>query len=199
MQPTDFDPTTESKTERNNNKCAQARHFILEVLQTVVLSLLIYLGINAVTSRILVQSISMQPTLFESDMVLVNKLAYRLGEPGRKDIIVFNPPMDQQSEPFIKRLIGLPGDTVRIEAGQVMVNDIPLQENYIAEQPGYTGVWIVPQDQIFVLGDNRNLSSDSHHWGMVPLQNVIGKAEFVYWPPAHLKILNPASALAAGR
>lgn len=174
------------------------RRFVFEVLQTVLLAFMIFAGINYATARILVQSVSMQPTLFESDFVLVNKLAYRIGDLERKDVIVFRPPLDAEAEPYIKRVIGLPGDTVRIAAGQVFVNSVPLQENYLAAPPSYHGTWIVPDDSVFVLGDNRNNSSDSHHWGVVPVENIIGKAEFIYWPIAHWKVLNPTTAIAAG-
>lgn len=174
------------------------RRFVIEVFQTVVLALVIFAGINYATARILVQSVSMQPTLFESDFVLVNKLAYRFGDLGRKDVIVFQPPLSAEEEPYIKRVIGLPGDTVRIASGQVFVNNLPLQENYLSAPPAYNGTWIVPQNNVFVLGDNRNNSSDSHHWGVVPVDNIIGKAEFIYWPMAHWKVLNPNRAIAAG-
>lgn len=177
---------------------AQLRRFFVEALQTVLLALIIFMAINYATARILVQSVSMQPTLYERDFVLVNKLAYRFGEPERKDVIVFKPPLSPEEEPYIKRIIGLPGDTVRIANQQVYVNDVLLQETYLAAAPLYNGIWPVPDGMLFVLGDNRNNSSDSHHWGMVPIENIIGKAEFIYWPATHWKVLNPTTAVAAG-
>jgi len=176
----------------------QLKLFLLDLIQTLVLAGILYLGINAITARIRVQSISMQPTLYEKDFVIVNKLAYRLGSPTRGDIIVFQPPMDPNGEPYIKRVIGLPGDTIKIQDGKVYVNDVLLQESYLKSPPGYQGTWIVPADSLFVLGDNRNNSADSHQWGMLPLKNVIGKALVVYYPIDHWKILNPATAVAAG-
>jgi signal peptidase I len=174
------------------------KHTLLEIIQTVLLSAVLFLAINLATTRILVQSVSMQPTLYESDRVLVNKLAYIIGSPDRKDVIVFNPPVSNVDEPYIKRIIGLPGDVVRIENGQVFVNDLPLQETYIAAPPDYDGSWSVPVGCVFVLGDNRNNSYDSHYWGVVALESVMGKAEFVFWPFDHLKMLNPRNAFAAG-
>jgi len=162
-----------------------------------MLSAILFLGINAVSARIRVESISMQPTLYEQDFVLVNRLAYRLGELHRKDVIVFNPPIDAAEEPYIKRVIGLPGDTIRIAGGQVFVNDQLLQETYLKAPPGYNGVWVVPEDSVFVLGDNRNNSSDSRIWGMVPVSNIIGKALVIYWPVNHWKLLDQATAAAA--
>jgi signal peptidase I len=174
------------------------RAFFKDVWQTVVLSLLIFAAINIATVRIRVQSISMQPTLYEQDFVLVNKLAYTLGELQRRDVVVFLPPIEAEKEPYIKRVIGLPGDTVQVTNGVVYINDIPQQEAYKAAPPSYQGVWTVPQGMVFVLGDNRNNSSDSHLWGMVPVDNIIGKAVVVYWPFTHWKMLDPATAAAAG-
>ncbi len=173
------------------------RRFVLDVLETLVLSLILFLAINAVSARIRVESISMQPTLYAGDFIIVNKLAYKLGEPGRGDVIIFHFPPDPNREPYIKRVIGLPGETVRIEGGKVYVNNVPLNEPYISAAPSYEGSWVVPEDSLFVLGDNRNSSSDSHSWGMVPLKNVIGKAEVVYWPPTEWQILNQSTATAA--
>jgi signal peptidase I len=171
--------------------------FILDILQTLVLSAMLFLLINAVSARIRVESISMQPTLYEGDFVFVNRLAYRLGTPGRGDIIIFRYPPDPERTPYIKRVIGLPGDTVRIENSQVLVNEVALREPYIKANPTYTGLWQVPVGALFVLGDNRNSSSDSHDWGMVPLENVIGKAELVYLPFSHWQVLDPNNAAAA--
>jgi len=92
-------------------------------------------------------------------------------------------------EDYIKRVIGLPGDEVRIEGGMVYVNGSLLDEPYIAAPPSYPGVWAVPEDSFFVLGDNRNQSSDSHSWGFVPLENIVGKALVVYWPLDQIKTL----------
>jgi signal peptidase I len=191
-------PINEILSPPQPNRAEQLRWFLLETIKTILLAVFIFTAVNFSTARILVQSVSMQPTLYESDFVLVNKLSYRFSQPGRKDVIVFAPPIENQPEPYIKRVIGLPGDEVRIANGLVLVNDEPLKENYLAAPPAYSGIWTVPDGMLFVLGDNRNNSSDSHHWGMVPQESVIGKAEFIYWPYGHWKVLNPASALAAG-
>jgi signal peptidase I len=178
------------------NPLASIGRFIWELTQTILLAVILFLIINSLTTRIRVQSVSMQPTLFEPDLVLVNRLAYKLGQPQREDVIIFNPPV-KSDEPYIKRVIGLPGDIVRVANGVVYVNDNPLKETYIAAPPNYNGSWTVPDGHIFVLGDNRNNSSDSHQWGMVPLASIIGKAEFIYWPVAHWKMLTPAGAAQA--
>ena len=193
-----MDDINEPQSEVLNDRPNPLRNLFKEVWQTVLLSLLLFAAINFATVRIRVQSISMQPTLFERDFVLVNKLAYKLGDLNRRDVVVFQPPIEAEIEPYIKRVIGLPGDTVRVTNGVVYINDLPLQESYEAAPPNYNGEWKVPQSRVFVLGDNRNNSSDSHLWGMVPVDNIIGKAVVVYWPFTHWKVLDPATAAAAG-
>jgi signal peptidase I len=176
------------------------RRALLDLLETLLLSLVLFLSINLVSTRIRVESISMQPTLYEGNFVIVNKLAYRLGDPGRGDIIVFYYPPDPDQEPYIKRVIGLPGDHLRIEDGQVYVNGSRLVEPYLAAATNQGGEWTVPPDSLFVMGDNRNSSSDSRSWGMVPLVNVIGKALVVYWPPEKWGLLSfPYAAAASER
>ena len=158
------------------------RAFILEALETVVLALALFLIINAISARIRVEGSSMEPTLHNGELVIVSKLHYFLGEPRREDVIVFHLPQDPDQE-YIKRVVGLPGDHIEIKEGQVLVNGERLEEPYLDYAPIYSGSWDVPQDSLFVLGDNRNNSSDSHEWGPVPLDYVVGKALLVYWPP----------------
>lgn len=170
--------------------------FLWEVLQTLIMAVILYFLIDTVVGRVRVENISMQPTLHEGQFILVNKLAYRLGDFHRGDIIIFHYPL-MPKEDYIKRVIGLSGDTVVVRGGQVVVNGEALGESYIAQQPMYTGEWTVPKGQIFVLGDNRNQSSDSHSWGFVPDANVVGKAMVVYWPLKELKILNQVPTVQA--
>lgn len=162
--------------------------FLLDLLETIVLSVVLFLGINAVTARVMVEGYSMRPTLENGEYVLVNKMSYRSELPEYGDIVVFHFPVDPDQD-FIKRVIALPGDDVYIIDGEVRVNERVLNEEYISASPQYVGRWHVPEDQIFVLGDNRNNSSDSHSWGAVPSENLIGKAIFAYWPPPEWKVL----------
>jgi signal peptidase I len=156
---------------------------ILDVLETLFLAGILFLAINIVSARIRVDGSSMEPTLQNGQFVLVNKFAYRLGTPMMGDVIVFHYPRDPEQE-YIKRVIGLSGDKIDIVNGQVFVNDQLIQEPYIAASPNYgPESWIVPNGALFVLGDNRNNSSDSHSWGSVPVEYVIGKAFVIYWPP----------------
>lgn len=165
------------------------RQFFLDLLETVLLAAVLYLGINALSARVRVDGFSMEPTLQDGEYVLVSRLAYRLGEPQRGDIIVLKYPGEPPQD-LIKRVIGLPGDTVEVQNLNVFVNGQQLVEPYIAAAPIYGGTWRVPQGSLFVLGDNRNDSSDSHSWGMLPIQNVVGKAILIYWPPPLWKVIS---------
>jgi signal peptidase I len=162
--------------------------FLLETVQTILMAVVLYFLIDSVVARVRVENISMEPTLFPGEFLLVNKLSYRLGSVNQGDIIVFHYPQNPQ-EDYIKRVIGLPGDVITIGNNRVMVNEQLLNEKYIAAEPLYNGKWQVPEGSLFVLGDNRNQSSDSHSWGFVPMQNVVGKALVIYWPINQMKVL----------
>jgi signal peptidase I len=181
---------------RPENKRPAWIGFAWEILQTLIMAVILYFLIDTVVGRVRVENISMQPTLHEGEFVLVNKLAYRLGDFQRGDIIVFHYPRNP-AEDYIKRVIGLPGDTVVVENEHVIVNGQVLDEPYISAPPLYTSSWTIPEDQIFVLGDNRNQSSDSHSWGFVPFPNVVGRALIIYWPIDELRILNEVPGVSA--
>lgn len=130
---------------------------------------------------------SMLPTLAIGDRLIINKIIYRLRSPQRGEIIVFSPTdtlLERNfNSDFIKRIIGVPGDKIEVAEGQIYVNGQILQEAYILEKPDYNfGPAIVPPDSYFVLGDNRNISFDSHYWGFVPRQNIIGQATQRFYP-----------------
>lgn len=161
---------------------------IFDVVETLALAAILFLGINAVSARVRVDGFSMIPTLEDGEFVLVSKLNYQFGDVERGDIIVFHYPMDPEQE-LIKRVIGLPGDTVNVQNGIVSVNGQSLEEPYIAAAPAYSGEWMVPDGHLFVLGDNRNDSSDSHSWGYLPFDKVVGKAVVIYWPPPFWKLI----------
>ncbi len=175
----------------------EALQFFWDTLETVLIALVLFLAINTVSARIRVEGYSMMPTLENGEFILVNRLTYKFASPQRGDIIVFHYPRNPADE-YIKRVIGLPGDHIRVENGIVYVNERPLDEPYTAAPPRYKGAWDVPEGELFVLGDNRNNSSDSHSWGMVPLDYVVGKASFVYWPlPKAGSLSHDGMALAA--
>lgn len=127
----------------------------------------------------------MLPGIEDHDWVMVSKASYFSSDPDHGDVVILEPPM-QSNHPFIKRIIAVPGDAIEINDGKVYLNGIPLTEPYIAEPPRYTiPTQEIPEGEYFVLGDNRNSADDSHIWGTVPRENIIGKAWFIYWPPQH--------------
>ena len=131
-----------------------------------------------------VEGLSMAPTLEDQDRLIVNKLIYRIGEPRRGDIVMLYYPLNPEKS-FVKRVIAEENDTVRIVDGQVYVNDVPLNDDFIPEEYRSHDDWgpqVIPEGYDFVMGDHRNNSSDSRHWGMVPKKYIIGKVELRWWP-----------------
>ena len=185
-------PETQVQPEPTLEQPTNWKRLLLDILETVILAVVLYFGINAVSARVRVDGFSMNPTLQNGEYILVNKLAYKTGKPQRGDIVVFMFPMNLE-EDLIKRVIGLPGESVSVKDGVVSINGTPLIEPYINAAPFYNGEWQVPEGQLFVLGDNRNDSRDSHQWGLLPIENVIGKAVLIYWPPEVWQVINHAT------
>lgn len=137
----------------------------------------------------LIPSESMYPTLHIGDRLVVEKVSYRFHPPETGDIVVFQTPPELQrrgydkNQAFIKRIIGKPGEVISVANGKVYLNGQPLQEDYIAEPPNQPFPTVkIPEDEFFVMGDNRNDSNDSRYWGFLPQQNLIGRATFRFWP-----------------
>ena len=131
-----------------------------------------------------VEGQSMAPTLADQDRLIVNKLAYRLADPPRGDIVMLYYPLNPDKS-FVKRVIAEEGDTVRIVDGRVFVNDVPMPDEQVP--PEYRshddlGPKVIPEGYYFVMGDHRNNSSDSRHWGFVPKKYIIGKVQLRWWP-----------------
>jgi len=163
---------------------AWLRDLAFSVLIAVVLIVFIYQPVK-------VEGTSMEPALSDQERIFINKFTYRfgLGSIDRGDTVVFH---FDENKSYIKRVIALPGDRVRIDAGQVFVNDRPIAEEYVPREFRDTVSWptartvkdeVVPPDMYFVLGDHRSQSSDSRSWGYVQRKSIYGKAVFVYWPP----------------
>ena len=169
---------------------------LVDILETLLLSVVLFFLINAVSARIRIDGSSMEPNLHHGEFVIVSKVNYRIGEPERGDVVVFDFPRNITQE-YIKRVIGLPGEEIKIKDGQVFVNDVALTEPYLNMEPRYEGEWLVQENELFVLGDNRNNSSDSHNWGMVPMENVVGEALLVYWPPSSWGLIHGANPVLA--
>ena len=158
------------------------KSWVREVLITVGLAVAIYLIIQTSLQNSVVYDVSMQPTLLAGQRLIVIKPAYNFREPERGEIIIVRPPTDPNRE-FVKRLIGLPGDIIEVKGGTVYVNQVPLEEPYIKEKPRYTLAPVkIPEDNYFVLGDNRSNSSDSHLGWTVTRDHIVGWAWLRYWP-----------------
>jgi signal peptidase I len=155
-----------------------------DILITLIVALVIFFLLQFSVQNFIVVGTSMQPNFQEKERVIANKLVYRFHEPERGDVIVFHPPNDGEAD-YIKRVIALPGETVKVENGVVYINGLPLDEPYqLNEPPNYPlSERTVPNNEYFVLGDNRNNSNDSHNGWTVPRQNIIGKAWLLIWPP----------------
>jgi signal peptidase I len=199
------EPSSTPHSSRGENVLAILR----EMLETVIFALLVFLVVQTVSRNYKVQSISMQPNLYEGQYVVVNRVVYAngplidalkraagryaLGEkivdavfrsPQRGEVLVFTPVTNTKPD-LIKRVIGIEGDKVELKQGVLYINDKPIDEPYIRPAPGQSfGPVVVGKDQLFVMGDNRGNSSDSRVFGMLPMKNVIGRAWLRYWPPS---------------
>ena len=171
------------QTDAVSTTPAPGKSLLREIIETVLLTVIIYLSVNFATGRFRIEGSSMEPSFHENQYVLVDKLSYKIGDPQRGDVVVFNYPLATERD-FIKRVIGLPGETVTIGGGEVSINGVPLHEPYISQEPDYNGSWTLGASDYFVLGDNRNSSLDSHSWGPLDRHYLIGRAVFVYWPPS---------------
>lgn len=161
---------------------SRLRRTLREVFETILLALVLFLAINFVSARVRVEFNSMYPNFHNGDYIIVNRLAYRWAEPQRGDVVVFPYPNDPD-EDYIKRVIGLPGERIAIYAGKVYINGQALEEIYASEPIRLDmSERIVPPEHVYVIGDNRNASSDSREWGALPISDIIGKAVFRYFP-----------------
>lgn len=164
------------------------QHWLLSLVFVAVGWLILPVTVNSMinvsTARVRQDGYSMGTTLPNESYIVADRLAYLENDPQRGDIIIFRFPL-APGQSLIKRVIGLPGETIEVKDGIVMVNSVPLEEPYITEPPAYNGRWVVPEGQYFVLGDNRNDSRDSHQWGGLPHENIVAKAVWIYLPLDH--------------
>ena len=181
------------------NQKNQSANIWVESLQTIGLSIVLALGIRQfVAEARYIPTGSMEPTLQVNDRLIVEKISYRLGSPQRGDIVVFWPPAEltpegQRPNAFIKRVVGLPGETLEVVDGRVLINDEPFSEDYIKAPPNYRwGPELVPAESFIVFGDNRNNSVDSHAWNepFLPEEQIIGRAVVRFWPPGRVGLLD---------
>jgi len=191
------------------NKKKSKKSVIREWVESIVIAFILAMIIRTfVVQAFKIPTGSMRPTLIEGDIILVNKFIYgakipfidwrlpSLKEPQRGDVVVFVYPQNPKKD-FIKRLVGLGGDSIEIKSGTVYVNDRPLMDPAFDQRYYYNrGAFaeegqqiLVPEDSFFCLGDNSASSQDSRYWGFVPAKNIIGEAMVIYWPPRRIKII----------
>ena len=161
-----------------------------DLLEAIAIAIVISaILIIFVVQAFYIPSESMEPTLKPGDRILVNKFIYNFRDPKRQEIIVFDYPLEPDRK-FVKRVIATPGDRVKIKEGKVFVNGEQLEEEYVPED-SYTDFAEVkvPENNYFVLGDNRNNSKDSRYWGFVPEDNIVGHPIIIFWPLNRIKII----------
>jgi signal peptidase I len=169
-----------------------------EAVQTLVLSAVLLVGFRTAIGNFVVQSYSMEPTLYEGQRIWVTRLeALWSKAPARGDIVVFQ--SWGQDEPFVKRVVGLPGETVQVRDGRVFVDGEALDEPYLHQvTAGAYGPVQLGPDQVFVMGDNRGNSADSRTFGPLPVADIVGTARVRYWPPGQVSLLGGARPVLAG-
>ncbi len=173
----------------------KSSHLAREIVETLALTLVIFLVIRFTIQNYQVDGTSMESSLHNSQYVLVNKQAYLFQPPARGDVIVFSWPVDTTKD-LIKRVIGLPGDTIVTTSSTVQVDGVVLQEPYVKVPFNMEGrQWVVPPNNYFVMGDNRQFSDDSRDWGFVPKSYIIGKAVMIYWPVSNWQFINTYSSV----
>lgn len=164
--------------------------FFFDIIQVVVFAVALFLFMYLLLFQPhKIKGDSMQPNYPDGEYLLTDKVTYRFNEPKRGDVVVFAAPTENGDE-YIKRIIGLPSETVSIQNGKVYINDKLLEENYLSSTQytsggaflGNNSSVTVPNSEYFVLGDNRPYSSDSRSWGFVPKNKITGRAWFIYWP-----------------
>ncbi|MEJ7900986.1 MAG: signal peptidase I [Thermomicrobiales bacterium] len=218
--PQDSDDASSPQTSTVEQK--KSSSMVREVIETLLLALLIFVAVRAVVLNFRVDGHSMDSALADNEMLLVNRNAYfgfdqdqwlnwipgvdydeddtwrPFGIPERGDIVVLNPPQGASADkPYIKRVIGVPGDTIQIRDNGVYINGIELVEPYLDEGKEtvcressnyYCGPLDIPEGSVIVLGDNRDASEDSRVFGLVPIENIIGKAWITYWPAGNIGV-----------
>lgn len=164
------------------------RRNLIDLLKTALVAAVLFFGIRATVVPRIVLGQSMEPSLHNNEWVLLERVSYWFHGPERGDVVVFQAP-EVPSEDYIKRVIGVPGDHVVVQDGNVSVNGHRLTEKYIAAAPNYRDDKLVPKGELYVLGDNRDNSNDSHLWGLLPERNLVGRAMAVYWPLSDFGLL----------
>lgn len=184
-------PLRDNGTDRQPGWAQRSARLLREMLETILPAILIALLINVFIGQATrVEGQSMEPNLHSDQRLVVEKLSYRFHGPQRFDVVVLRLP-NQGEELLIKRVVGLPGETVEIRNGQVYIDGNPLSEPFLDVQtrPGRNNRIVVPPLHVFVLGDNRDHSNDSRSFGPVPIENIVGRAWLSYWPVENIGLV----------
>lgn len=169
------------------------RHPMRDIFEIALLIMMTFTPINLITARAIVDGPSMQPTLVTGNLVVVNRLAYFFSPPQRGDVIVLHNPRYENGDDLIKRVIGLPGEHIKLVDGRIYINGTLLEEPYVKKGfcgTGCNGEWTLTNTQYFILGDNRPQSYDSHNFGPVEQQKIVGQAWIIYWPINEFRIID---------
>jgi signal peptidase I len=185
-----FEESPEIQDDQDIKDQQQGNKSILrEIVETALLTLLIFLAIRTLIQNFRIEGVSMEPNLHDGQYLIINKLVYYLHPPERGDVVVFHYPKNPRRD-FIKRIVGLPGEKVEVRGKRLFVDGEEIEEPYALHAGKYA--WKpqrLGEDEYFVLGDNRNSSSDSHNWGPLNRDAIVGKAWISYWPPKHLGLV----------
>jgi signal peptidase I len=181
-------PSTEAPTVAD----LQHPNLFRDFVETMLLIAIAFLVVNALIGRFRIEQVSMQPNLHEGEYVIVDKISYLFRQPARGEIVVLKRASEAD---LIKRVIGLPGETIQVSNGQIQINGQPIPEPYLKDPRinQDTAPLTVPADRVFVMGDNRNNSSDSRSFGPVPITDIVGRAWIIYWPPPDWQVLTQPS------
>lgn len=174
----------ETHSDQEETKDNSFVSFIKELPLLIIVAFLVAWAIKSfIIQPFFIPSGSMEPTFYDGDHVLVNKFIYRFSEPKRGDVIVFKYPLDKTKD-YIKRIIAVGGETIEVRSGDVFINGKEIYEPYLKSNVVGSdfGPVKIPKNKYFVLGDNRDNSSDSRTWGLLPPKNILGKAIVLYWP-----------------
>lgn len=157
--------------------------FLIDLIETLVLAAIIFIGIRVLIRNFWIEGSSMEPNLHNGQYLFVTKFSYWFGSPQRGDVIVLNSPISPGRD-LVKRVVGLPGEHIVIKDKRVFIDELPLDEPYARPITYQGGSWTLGPNHVFVLGDNRPFSQDSHSWGALEMEAIVGKAWLCYWPPA---------------
>ena len=166
---------------------ARPSTLLRSIIETFLLTAIIFLAVNFLIGRFQIQQVSMLPTLHEGERVIVDKISYQLHPPERGDIVVFG---GHGTLNLIKRIVGLPGETIEVHGNQVFINGQALAEPYLTQPTvGSMPAQEIAADHYFVMGDNRSNSQDSRAFGPIQISDIVGRAWIIYWPPVNWSVM----------